>query len=540
MSEINESGVVDAALYFEQRHGRRAFAERNASQLLLGDGAYNPFQNETCGSRKATLEAPNTAVRHSDRSGRCAQEDADGRPVRRPRGPGKDFARYIEANGFPADAARRSARVDVARERLYQYEHDGLHTHKKLMRMPFRSKQCDGNLQLFLRPEEAQARADAQRQRQLQGQVASSPGRCSPLPTEVHHSRCLASTPLNHDDSSFTLTHVDNGDGKQRSVERTAQLRHRLQLLEELYAREYARLEELTLRPHEGEAVEDEDAKSDSGRLQQPCPPDASLEQAMDHVQAQTSPRRRRARCASEMQVQGEAATHEDSTTWCAHRSQRPVQPWERACSDAGAAEEDASSPARQPPPGDETEFTGLETPQGELDDVSSFFSGSTQVDGSRRERRVRPIITPSPAGQAHGSTSPQAWFIPSPQQPSGVFVLRPTLRSDTSSLQKTSPPPRRRQQQRWEEAAQREQRFLTPPVVEPPVSTVRPPSASLFASRTTKSLRDVVADRQATSFLMDDKRVSVPPLPVQQPTAAPTTAPRTLREVCRALHAPL
>lgn len=75
-------------------------------------------------------------------------------PQRRPRGPGKDFARIIEANGFPTGASRRSACADVNRENAYVYDTDHLHTHRKLHPQQQQHREgCGEALNLFERPD---------------------------------------------------------------------------------------------------------------------------------------------------------------------------------------------------------------------------------------------------------------------------------------------------------------------------------------------------------------------------------------------------
>jgi hypothetical protein len=257
MLELRDNGVVDAATHFERRHGRKVFAGKNASQISFGDASYNPFKEYARAAPPAAHDTPRTSADVSRQCSEGRQASAERRPMRRPRGPGTDFARFIEVHGFPTDASRRSARVDVAPETLYQYEPGVLHTHQKLTGMPFRSKQCDSNLQLFLRPEEALARATAaarrfqQPQRQqllsLTNDTRGDDGvmhstNAHPFMSRARTQRSVSPPLALARELCVGTTGCDGG----HLANEAAQLQRRLQLLDALYAQEYARLQELS------------------------------------------------------------------------------------------------------------------------------------------------------------------------------------------------------------------------------------------------------------------------------------------------------
>ncbi|KPI86424.1 hypothetical protein ABL78_4503 [Leptomonas seymouri] len=627
MFDCSRNRVGGTVAYGERRHGRKTFTDKNASQISLGDGSYNPFQSPTRDSQDAARHALCTAPSRSAMRDLYGHNGADGRPTRRPRGPGKDFARYIEANGFPVDASRRSAHVDVARETLYHYQLDGLHTHKKVLRMPFRSKQCDDNLQLFIRPEEAQARADAQRQWQWQQRAGHKGGGMSSqgaAPVKRASSQRIPQSwsPADNNrfanapdevDQSFCFMHLGDANERQPSIEHAGPLQHRLSLLEELYAREYARLQERSFTSKE-EAFEGENTSHGS---QGDLPAGASLEQALGHRQAQVSRRHRRVRSAREWPAQSKATVKAASVKPPVDVRQRPLQPWEReyGCEEAA---EGPSSLKRTLHSEDESDGVDADVPLEEFDPFSEYSVMNTQPatrdelpsvpslemiagnavpseaaeryavgayqshgrqahserwhgkpltrsptagpfslphtslhndDSARQESSARSEVTPLNAAQAQATISPRAWCIPPPRHFPSDPTVRPTLRLDTSPRQKTSPPPIRQQRQQHqghpcqphtEEFQHREQCISTPYTLSPPVAQARDPPASFVAAPSTRSLREVDAKRRATALPACCVRANVSRSPVHRPTVAPTKAPRTLRDVCRALQAPL
>lgn len=248
MLEPKGTAAIDAATYFEHRHGRKTYGAKNASQFAFGDPTCNPFKD-------LARSSPSAAHDVFSVSAHDASVRRDRPPTRRPRGPGTDYARFIEANGFPTDASRRSARVDVAHETLYQYEPNVLHTHRKLAQMPFRAKQCDDTLQLFLRPEEALARAQTQRRLQQQGEQQRGL-------EEARHARFAMRADMGSP-TKLTATPgrssaIDEAPSREETSPPMAEPYDRLQLLEELYAREYARLQEQRLIPLSEDSAVDE------------------------------------------------------------------------------------------------------------------------------------------------------------------------------------------------------------------------------------------------------------------------------------------
>lgn len=508
MRGLRDDGAVDAALHFEQKHGRRIFVEKNVSQISFGDASYNPFREQKRNVTPLTHDASHATAHFSWNENCLSKGNADEmRPMRRSRGPGTDFARHIEAHGFPADASRRSARVDVVQETLYHYDPINLHTHKRLTRMPFRSKQCDGTLQLFLRPEEAQARAEAQQRQHQQQYQQRDPQRCFGIDDEtaasyIHRSGCVGHTLLPQsapgavavvDDKFLTSTLDAHSDqkplgyeheyqstgGESRLGKRSVQLQQRLRLLEELYAREYARLQNLSCESEsdgeEREACDDLGEAHDahhtlSGSFA--SLDDTLLHQAESRRQAsQLSQRRRRTRSSSqEHTAHGcteERHAEEDaedgvSSKAALQRRHPPLQPWEREYNYVGEL-----SPATH-----------------DLDESDSFCVDSDSYKENECAQSMKPA-------------DDAAWLSPAA---SFVELTRTVSQPQTTST------------------------FHSP-------STVR-------------SLRDLCAERPMCAL----EGTAVPaagtaalPPPVWR-TASTTSkkASQTLRDVCRALQAPL
>nr|VDZ45028.1 hypothetical_protein_conserved [Leishmania donovani] len=341
-SSLSSSCFIDAATYFEGRRGRRTFPERNASQISFGDASSNSSIEEEEGlvRRQAQASAPV--------SWQQQQRHQQMRPTRRPRGPGITFAAHIGANGFPAAASRRSACVDVVPECLYQYDTSKLHPHKRLAQMPNRVKQCDRNLQLFLRPEEQVAQSAAaavmlgeSRDGQLSySRYASSQAhehRRDPRMTvgaiEASSSPFSDSAPYDHAMLAGRrpcLPYAPAAELDDSPLSRESLLSERLRLLEYLYQRERSRLRGASRSAERDvDAVIEEGARARHGQAAVSTLPSCTAVLPLKHgdsadVAANLPSLRRRAERSSVRRDEGDGAVY-------AHPLQgREWQPWER------------------------------------------------------------------------------------------------------------------------------------------------------------------------------------------------------------------
>nr|CAJ2474113.1 unnamed protein product [Leishmania braziliensis] len=337
-SSLPSTCIIDATMHFEGRRGRRTFPEKNASQIRFGGAAANSHLEEQEGvvRRQAQTPAP------------VSWQHQQERPTRRPRGPGTTFAAHIEANGFPAAASRRSARVDVAPECLYQYDTSKLHTHKRLTQMPNRVKQCNRTLQLFLQPQEQVARSAAAAAMlgesqdgpllsslypSLQGQAHRRDPRMIVDAARTSSRSVTDSAP--HDSATMAacrpcLPWASTEDLDHSPLSREAESADQQWLLEYLDQREFDRLRE-ACHPVERhvDAVVDEDARAQYGQVAVPTLPSGvtplSFRQVDSaNIAAIAPPQRRRAKRRSGGRDDGDGAMY-------AHPlKSRDRQPWER------------------------------------------------------------------------------------------------------------------------------------------------------------------------------------------------------------------
>ncbi|CAG9574547.1 hypothetical protein LMJF_24_0800 [Leishmania major strain Friedlin] len=341
---LSSNCFIDAATYFESRRGRRTFPERNASQILLGDASANsPIEEEEGLVRRQAQASAPVAWQQQQQ-----QRHQQMRPTRRPRGPGIAFAARIEASGFPAAASRRSACADVVPECLYQYDTSELRTHKRPAQMPNRVKQCDRNLQLFLRPEEQVVRSAAaavmlgeSRDGQLsysrypssQAHEHSKDPRMTADAIEASSSPFSDSAP--HDQAMMTdrrscLPYAPAAELDDSLLLKESLSSDRLRLLEHLYQRERSRLRGAS-RSVERDvgAVAEEDARAWHGQAPVSSLPWGTTVLPFRHgdsadVAANLPSLRRRAERSSVRRDDGDGAVH-------AHPLQgRDWQPWER------------------------------------------------------------------------------------------------------------------------------------------------------------------------------------------------------------------
>ncbi|CBZ27407.1 hypothetical protein, unknown function [Leishmania mexicana MHOM/GT/2001/U1103] len=350
-----------AATYFEGRRGRRTFPERNASQISFGDASANsPIEKEEGPVRRQAQASAPVAWQQQQQ-----QRHEQVWPTRRPRGPGTAFAAHIEANGFPAAASRRSACVDVVPECLYQYDTSKLHTHKKLAQMPNRVKQCDRNLQLFLRPEEQVARSAAAavmlgewRDRQLfysrypsvQAHEHSRDPRMIADVVEAASSPLLHAAPYDRvmmADRRPCLPYAPAAELDDSPLLRRSLSTYRLRRLKHLYQRERNRPREASRSAERDvDAVLEEDARARHGQAAVSTLPSGTTAHPPSHgdvsadVAANVPPLRRRAERSSVRRDDGDGAVY-------AHPLHgRDWQPWEReyACEAPSAAPRTRSS----------------------------------------------------------------------------------------------------------------------------------------------------------------------------------------------------